>query len=122
MYLKFIGLTFVLIFLMNAEVEANNYCSLCKNHVACGTNGVCMQKIMFICFTSEVFQILKIIRYTYNKDEFGRDCSSDVSLVKMDAQLIGYILKLHNEQRNELALGKIQNYKSAAKMPTLVSG
>lgn len=42
--------------------------------------------------------------------------------MKMDAQLVGYILKLHNEQRNKLALGKIENYKSAAKMPTLVSG
>lgn len=31
-----------------------------------------------------------------------------------------YILKLHNEMRNQIALGKIHGYKPAAKMPTFV--
>lgn len=39
----------------------------------------------------------------------------------MDANLKEYILKLHNERRNELALGNMSKYKTASKMPALVT-
>lgn len=39
----------------------------------------------------------------------------------MDANLKEYILKLHNERRNELASGNMSKYKTASKMPALVT-
>lgn len=52
---------------------------------------------------------------------FGRACSGDRAAVKMDMPKIQFILRSHNEKRNQIALGLLPNYQSAAKMPVMVS-
>lgn len=42
------------------------------------------------------------------------------TVVLMDTLKIQNILKLHNTMRNQIALGQIKNYATAAKMPVMV--
>lgn len=76
--------------------QATDYCSLCQNHIACKYNAV-------------------------NALSFGSSCSADRVIVKMTNEQKEYILKLHNRMRNKLALGEIQGYSPATKMPVFVS-
>lgn len=86
----------IIVILLCQCTEAFNYCSLCQNHVACKYNAV-------------------------NALSYGFSCSPDRIIVKMTNEQKEYILKLHNRMRNKLALGEIDGYSPAAKMPVFVN-
>ncbi|XP_037932307.1 antigen 5 like allergen Cul n 1-like [Teleopsis dalmanni] len=75
---------------------STNYCSstLCKSgatHIACNNNGA-----------------------------FASACSSDAKIVPMTAALKKALLNKHNTLRNTIASGKLNGYKAAKRMATIV--
>lgn len=89
--MKFSILTFIIIFKISNLTRAVDYCSLCKNHVACKNNG-----------------------------RFAASCPKNAAIVKLSSNNVETILKAHNFDRNLLANGKVPGYKSATKMMILV--
>ncbi|KAL7023012.1 hypothetical protein ACKWTF_012469 [Chironomus riparius] len=88
--MKFSVLTFIIIFKISNLTSAVDYCSLCKNHVACKNNG-----------------------------RFAASCPKNAAIVKLSSNNVETILKAHNFDRNLLANGKVPGYKSATKMMIL---
>lgn len=52
---------------------------------------------------------------------YGATCSPDKAILKIDESQKEYIVKLHNRMRNKIAMGQIDKYSPAAKMPCFVS-
>lgn len=52
--------------------------------------------------------------------EWDKSCPSDRRLEPMTEELIDLILSYHNDNRNTIALGKIQRYQPATRMCTMV--
>lgn len=71
---------------------AGNYCNLCDGHVACKNKGV-----------------------------FGTECSKDRAVIPLKKRQKTFILELHNRMRNKIALGHLDGYESAQRMPILVN-
>lgn len=68
----------------------SSYCSLCSNHVACGSSGV-----------------------------WNANCPADAELINL-AGVRDVIVAVHNDFRNQVASGSQPGFKSAAKMQKLV--
>lgn len=71
---------------------ATNYCLLCPNHIACNNTG-----------------------------RFAPSCPSDAAIVKLAQSDINLIVTVHNQQRNKIAGGLVQGFKSATNMSLVVS-
>jgi hypothetical protein len=74
------------------SIDAVDYCSLCKNHIACNNNEL-----------------------------FWSNCSSNAQIIPLTEKNIEAILDGHNKLRNKIAGGEEKGFNSASKMMTLVS-
>lgn len=70
---------------------AFNYCTLCKDHIACNNNG-----------------------------QFAQSCKNP-KVLKFSSQNIQTALRAHDEVRNKIAGGSEKRFQPATKMPVLVS-
>ena len=50
-----------------------------------------------------------------------KSCPKGSSIVPMTKDLQEYILALHNEARNNVALGKLESFEQASQMTAMVS-
>lgn len=51
---------------------------------------------------------------------YGWNCSDDRTLARITSYQQKYIVMLHNQWRNKIALGNIDGYKPARRMPVMV--
>ena len=73
-------------------VAAQDYCSLCANHIACNHPGT-----------------------------FAATCPADAVIVPLGSSEINLLLDTHNNHRNNIAGGLVPPYSSARAMNALVS-
>lgn len=77
--------------LVAVSSAAFNYCTLCKDHIACNNNG-----------------------------QFAKTCKNP-KMFKFSTQNIQTALRAHDEVRNKIAGGNEKRWQPATKMPRLVS-
>lgn len=77
--------------LVALSTAAFNYCTLCKDHIACNNNG-----------------------------QFAKSCKNP-KMLKFSSQNIQTALRAHDEVRNKIAGGSEKRFQPATKMPVLVS-
>lgn len=51
--------------------------------------------------------------------EFAHECGDEPELIPLNAKEKKFILELHNQYRNKVALGKFDGYPTAERMPTV---
>lgn len=55
-----------------------------------------------------------------NTGNFGPNCPTERTLIRMTSRLKAYLLAKHNEARSNIAIGKISGYKTAERMVEMV--
>lgn len=125
-----------LCFLGGVMMQTTDYCTLCKDHIACNNDGV--SHISFYAVDQGILDQTKAatnfcwwihLKWTklnntqpidFFRQSFASTCSPDVKQIEITPDRQNIILSIHNDKRNIVAKGELPGYETASRMGVVV--